>query len=292
MGCWGMGITQSDEYCEVYESFMEEYNAGKEVPDISARILNEYHSEFDDDDGVMHDVYFALAKAEWMCCAQSDMILSRVKDIISSGKNIEFYRELEASESDLKKRKKSLDKLLESLLVPRAKPRQRRTDPLDRIVELPPLEIGGCYAYKYEDGYRVLVVLDYKEWCGQMKTVACAILEKTFTAAEIRNVDYSKEMIGHVAWYSGNDFLGKSVIKNVAMVDIPDDLYARILSVNYFGVGSVAHSSKKDFRKPFDKVFGKTLPELFALTSPIPQKAHDSLDSILSQQMFNYFRGR
>ena len=29
MGAWGMGITQSDEFCEVYERFMEEYDEGK-----------------------------------------------------------------------------------------------------------------------------------------------------------------------------------------------------------------------------------------------------------------------
>ena len=28
MGCWGMGLTQSDDYCEVYEDFMERYDEG------------------------------------------------------------------------------------------------------------------------------------------------------------------------------------------------------------------------------------------------------------------------
>ena len=81
MGCWGMGITQSDEFCEIYERFMERYNNGDEVSVITDGILKEYHSEFSYNDGVLHDVYFALAKAEWMCCAQSKMILDRVKDI-------------------------------------------------------------------------------------------------------------------------------------------------------------------------------------------------------------------
>ncbi|MBQ4562958.1 MAG: hypothetical protein IJA58_00595 [Lachnospiraceae bacterium] len=82
MGCWGMGLTQSDEFCEIYDKFMEEYNEGEEVEKITAKILAEYHEEFDDNDGVMHDVYFALAKAEWMCCAQSKSILNRVEQII------------------------------------------------------------------------------------------------------------------------------------------------------------------------------------------------------------------
>ena len=102
MGCWGMGITQSDEFCEIYEKFMEEYDSGKSVPDISKEILEQYYSEFDDVEGVMHDVYFALAKAEWMCCEQSESILQRVKEIIESDANIEFYRELEADEKDFR----------------------------------------------------------------------------------------------------------------------------------------------------------------------------------------------
>ena len=106
MGCWGMGITQSDEYCEIYERFMEEYDEGKPIADIKADILDEYLEEFDADDGVLHDVYFALGKAEWMCGGISNEILEKIKQIIESGSNIAFYRELEATEKDLKQRKK------------------------------------------------------------------------------------------------------------------------------------------------------------------------------------------
>ncbi len=42
MGCWGMGINQSDEYCSVYERFMEEYDKGKPVREITKDILDEY----------------------------------------------------------------------------------------------------------------------------------------------------------------------------------------------------------------------------------------------------------
>lgn len=78
MGVWGMGLAQSDEFCEVYERFMEAYDGGEAVPEIEKAILDSCHAEFDDADGVMHNVYFALAKAEWMCCAPSERILRRV----------------------------------------------------------------------------------------------------------------------------------------------------------------------------------------------------------------------
>jgi len=85
MGCWGMGLAQSDEYCEIYERFMECYDEGMEVSEITEEILAEYLSEFEEDDGILHDVYFALAKAQWMCWQLSPALLERITQIIHSG---------------------------------------------------------------------------------------------------------------------------------------------------------------------------------------------------------------
>ena len=46
MNAWGTGITQSDEYGEVYDRFMEEYDEGKPVEDIVNDILEEYLDQF------------------------------------------------------------------------------------------------------------------------------------------------------------------------------------------------------------------------------------------------------
>lgn len=126
MGCWGMGVAQSDEFCEVYERFMESYDEGEPVREITQEILEEYRKEFADSDGVMHDVYFALAKAEWMCGEQSVDILSRVNEIIGSGANLDFYSELGTYPSDLKIRRRNLEKFRTMLETPRATPRKRK----------------------------------------------------------------------------------------------------------------------------------------------------------------------
>ena len=112
MGCWGMGLNQSDEYCEVYEDFIESYDEGMAVAEIREEILSNYLKEFAKGDPILHDVYFALAKAGWMCCDQSPEILERVKAIIESGANLEFYRELGADDKDLALRQKKLGALL------------------------------------------------------------------------------------------------------------------------------------------------------------------------------------
>ena len=107
MGCWGMGITQSDEFCEVYDRFLEEYDQGRAVAEIREGLLLEYLGECDEEDGVLHDVYFAIAKAEWMCAEQSKAILDKVRYIIDNDLNITFYRELGATKSDLQLRCKN-----------------------------------------------------------------------------------------------------------------------------------------------------------------------------------------
>ncbi len=75
---------------------MEEYDEGKPVAEIVKDILETYLDEFDADDDVMHDVYFALGKAECMCGGISKVLLNRIIQIINSGKDIAFWRELEA----------------------------------------------------------------------------------------------------------------------------------------------------------------------------------------------------
>lgn len=152
-----MGITQSDEFCEVYEQFMEHYDDGMSVGEITASILRNYLDEFHDDDPVMHNVYFALAKAEWMCGCQSADVLDRVRRIILSGADLDFYRELDASESEIKTRKKNLDKFLSSLESPRATPRKRSPKP--QFISAEPHK-GMVFWYKCKGSIYGGLVLD------------------------------------------------------------------------------------------------------------------------------------
>ncbi|MBQ4572777.1 MAG: hypothetical protein IJA80_05820 [Clostridia bacterium] len=169
MGCWGMGITQTDEYCEIYERFMEEYNEGKPLSDIKQDILDEYLEEFDENDGVLHDVYFALGKAEWMCGGISDDVLEKITHIISFGANIEFYRELETNENDLKVRQKNLEKFLKTISTPREKTKKRKT-PTEKYAKvekpkLPKFKCGDIFAYKVDEKYRVICFITRGRFC-------------------------------------------------------------------------------------------------------------------------------
>lgn len=248
MGCWGMGLTQSDEFCNVYEQFMEGYNLGKLVPDISKEILEHYKKEFDENDGIMHDVYFALAKAEWMCCEQSDEILKKVKEIIDSEANIEFLRELGADEKDLLLRKKNLLKFYQALTVPRKKPRKRYRDPALFEKPFPEMEMGDCFSYKYDNGKRILIVLDKCERVGLREMVFCCILKNTYQSNEISKIDFGSEQIGNAACFTSSEFLGKSVIKKVGRITVPANAMGKILG------NVVAIGGKKDFKKDYSHV--------------------------------------
>ena len=215
MGCWGMGIAQSDEFCEIYDRFMDAYNEGLPVAEISVKILAEYHEEFSDDDGILHDVYFALAKAEWICCEQSQYILTRVQEIIESQANITFYRELGASEADLKLRAKNLAAFWAKLQTPRTKPKPRRSSLSSQVKELPPVEVGDCYAYKFEEGYRVVIILD-RYFVSKCECVLVCVLKNTYkkTVCEILII-YMNPMVLLTA-SMGTNFSGNPVSARLA----------------------------------------------------------------------------
>ena len=217
MGCWGMGLTQSDEFCEIYDKFMESYDNGQEVADISAKILEEYRKEFDYSDGILHDIYFALAKAEWMCCEQSQEILSTVKDIIEKDLNILYYRELCATESDLKLRKRNLQKFLTSLQTPRKSARKRVPPP--KKTEGAILEKGTLFWYKRKSTYFAAIILD--------------IVDNSFFVALSKEMNISPKTVDDLlnaearmaSWFS--TLIPKSQIHTISKIELEQSYNGR-----------------------------------------------------------------
>ena len=225
MGVWGAGITQSDEYCEIYDSFMEKYDEGKSVELITEELLNEYLSEFEADDGVLHDVYFALAKCQWMCGALSDTIMSTVRDIIQSGKNLAFLKELEADDRFLRDRKKNLDKFLSSLETPRKTARKRKSPPKERV--LPPANIGDVFTYKGEQGFRVVVIVDIWDETHWREGYFCCILDKEFQQKPALD-ELGAERIRQIGVYVAEEFLPASKISFLGTLKIPANKYEEL----------------------------------------------------------------
>lgn len=267
MGCWGMGLTCSDDYCEVYEDFMERYDEGEEVSAIREAILAEHTAEFDPEDPILHDMYFALAKAGWVCCEQSPEILERVHSIIESGANLDFYRELGANEHDLAERKKKLAAFWTSLQKPRAKPRKRHPAPKER--ELPDLAPGDVLAYKAPEGQRVLIVLDRIGWPGFFQDqVFCCVLQRSFEKKELPVLDPLPEKLGLISSYYAREFLAPSAFRKIGTVPVSEGLYAKLYPAGWNGWRLLLEGYKKDFQKSFTPEEDLELGQLLAGETP------------------------
>lgn len=222
MGCWGMGVTQSDEFCEFYDRFMELYDVGKDIAEIPRELLAEYEREFEPDDGVFHDVYFAIAKAQWMCGGVQPGIMQKVEEIISGGANIEFMRELEASEADLKQRQRNLSKFLMQLQTPRPTVRKRRPPAKPR--ELPQMEPGDVFSYKMDKGVRVFIILGEQNLPIEWDSLPVCILRSNFS----KTPDLSAvlhEPVGIVCCIDTKAYPAKSKLKHLGRIALPEGLF-------------------------------------------------------------------
>jgi len=267
MGCWGMGINQSDEYCEVYENFMKSYDKGMAVAEIRQEILSQYLKEFEKDDPILHDVYFALAKAGWMCCDQSSELMDRVKTIIDSGANLEFYRELGADDRDLALRQKKLDTFWASLQTPRAKPRKRHPAPKER--ELPDLTPGDLLTYKAPQGQRVLVVLERIGWPTFFEDqLFCCILQRAFVRQELSSMDPLREKIGLISAFYAREFMTPSSYRKIGSVSVPEGLYAKLYPTAWNGQMLLLEGRKKDFQRDYAPLEELALGQLLAGAAP------------------------
>lgn len=270
MGCWGMGIAQSDEFLEVYESFMEEYDQGGKPSDIREKILSDYLEEFSADDPIMHDVWFALARAEWMCCAQSKTVLNQVRQIIESGENLVFYQELGAKGRDLSARKKNLTKFLTTLMTPRDKPRKRR--PTAEEKPLPSVQVGDVISYPVEGGRRVAVVLDVLDHAGGEclgPHIFCGILKRVFSRDELKALEPSKEELGWIGLYDAYEFLAPSSIRKLVHTSLPENLYERFFLKWHKVI--LIDGKRKDFHANHFAIEGFLLQDLLNSQSELPK---------------------
>lgn len=175
MAFWGMKLTETDEFCQVYDLYMDLYDTGMEPSAITAHLLDAQTGEIPD------CVYLAIAKAEWVLCAQSEEILNQVRCIIDSGVNIEYYRSLGFSETELMQRQAHLQKFWIDLRTPKAKARKRRISSYNQIKHLPK---GTVAWYEADGGYYGFVVLD-AVYDGRLLVITKRLSVPPATQAEV-----------------------------------------------------------------------------------------------------------
>lgn len=147
MGTWSIGIKDNDAFADVYQEYFDLYNKGGNPESISKKII-ESNWEILEINEEKHNLWFALALAQWETKSLDKEILSKVENIIDSGDDLKVWLDLGASESDLKKRKVHLDKFLEKLKSdrPKAKPRKKAK------LKSPIFTTGDCLTFKIKNG--------------------------------------------------------------------------------------------------------------------------------------------
>ena len=111
----------------------------------------------------------------------------------------------------------------------------------------PDLAPGDCFAYKYGEGRRVLIILDrfqFGQWCKEQ--VFCCVLRRTFAVSELSSIDYLNEEVGCAGCYLGIDFPGASTLRKLGSIPVPHHAKAQILGPNTF-----AANHKADFKKGY-----------------------------------------
>lgn len=147
MGTWGTGISSNDVYKDINHEFFELYNQGMEVSAITEKLIQE-NKELIDSHEDQNNFWITIAKSQWECKSLDLNVLNRVKDIVESGKDIELWKELDASQSDLTKRKKVLDGFIKKISTEKKTKKTRKVKKLRNAI----FEKGDCLVFKLSDG--------------------------------------------------------------------------------------------------------------------------------------------
>ncbi len=147
MGTWGTAISSNDTYKDVYSEFMDLYNDGLEVQEITDIIVKR-NSEIIDDPEDGHNFWFAIAMAQWQCKALDNNVFNKVIQIVENDDDIKSWHVLGASRKDIDKRKGVLKAFIEKLSTETPKVKRRKKKILRDSIFLK----GDCLVFKLHSG--------------------------------------------------------------------------------------------------------------------------------------------
>jgi hypothetical protein len=147
MGAWGTGISSNDTYADIYDQFIELYNEGLPVSEITKRLIAENQETINLPEDATN-FWFALANGQWECKALDKDIFTTVERIIKTGEDLAIWKELDASQADLKLREKVLNKFLTKLQTEKDKPKKRTKKKYYNSI----FKKGDCLTYIMENG--------------------------------------------------------------------------------------------------------------------------------------------
>lgn len=125
MGAWSVKLSSNDDFSDITKLFFDDYFYDTiPIEEIENKIIET--STYSILDGrEWHNVYFALADCEWKCGYSNKDIYSKVEEIIQSGKDLEFWKDLGATTYVLQKRQAVLEEFLKKIKSDNTKPIKR-----------------------------------------------------------------------------------------------------------------------------------------------------------------------
>jgi hypothetical protein len=147
MGTWGTAISSNDTYADIYEQFIDLYNEGLAIPEITKRLISENQETINISEDA-NNFWFAIAKGQWECKALDEEILLKVNHIIKSGEDLRVWKDLGASLQDIKTRERVLNNFLIKLQTEKEKPRRKTKKKLCNSI----FKKGDCLTYKMNNG--------------------------------------------------------------------------------------------------------------------------------------------
>ena len=145
MGAWGTGIKDNDTSSDIYDNFFDLYNEGGKPADISKKLIADNQELIDERDD-SSNFWLTLALAQWETKSLDQEIFKRIKIIVESGQDIEVWKELDADDVTLKKRKRDLVKFLAKISIEKAKPKGKEKP------KKPVFLKGDCLVFKLDNG--------------------------------------------------------------------------------------------------------------------------------------------
>lgn len=147
MGAWGTNIKDNDTTADIYSDFFDLYNEGLMPFNISKKLIAD-NKELIENPEDCNNFWFALALAQWETKSLTTDIFDRIKVIIDTDDDLKIWKELDADEKDLAKRKIVLQNFLLKLQKERQKAKPREKPRNVKAI----FATGDCLTFKLSNG--------------------------------------------------------------------------------------------------------------------------------------------
>jgi hypothetical protein len=155
MGTWGTAILSNDTSADIKDTFFDLYDTNHNSADIRVEIEKEYKES--DNIAENTDLWLTLALLQWQIGHLDLDVKQKAEEIITTGIDLNVWKENDADAKSLAKRKLELDKLFDKIQLDNPKPRKRKK----KIMPTALFQKGDVFAFPLNNGkYSAIVILE------------------------------------------------------------------------------------------------------------------------------------